>query len=486
MKTDTRPNVILICVDQMRGDALSIDDHPIVQTPYLDQMALSGAHFTNAYTACPSCIAARAGLFTGQSPRTHGRVGYKDGVAWDYPITMASEFTRQGYQTQAIGKMHVYPERSQVGFQNVILHDGYLHHARNIKGNYGLIDDYIPWLREQLGREADYFDHGLNCNAQPARPWDKDEYLHPTNWVVSESIDFLRRRDTRKPFFLFMSFHRPHQPYDPPAWAFEQYLYQDMPQPPVGEWHELFAEVTNPRNPALAAGKLDPRVYQRSRAGYYGLITHIDHQLNRFMELLTEYGAKNNTYVCFTSDHGEMLGDHHLYRKQVAYQGSTRVPFILTGPNGSGIQPKLTVSDAVVELRDVMPTLLDCAGLEIPSSVEGKSVLPLARGEKGNWRSYLHGEHTGAKLSNHWINTGNEKFVWFSQTGHEQIFDLEKDPQELQDLAKDPACKARVARLRQMLIDELAGREEGFTDGQKLIAGREVKPALSHILPKAQ
>ena len=125
-----RPNVVLIMVDQWRGDCLSIDGHPVVQTPYLDQLALEGARFARAYSATPTCIPARAALFTGLTQRSHGRVGYQDGVPWDYAITLAGEFTRHGYQTQAVGKMHVYPERSQMGFQNVILHDGYLHYAR--------------------------------------------------------------------------------------------------------------------------------------------------------------------------------------------------------------------------------------------------------------------------------------------------------------------------------------------------------------------
>ena len=124
-----KPNIVLFCVDQWRGDCLSIDGHPVVHTPTLDQLALNGCRFSHAYTAVPSCIAARASLFTGLTPRTHGRVGYQDGVPWDYPVTLAGEFTRQGYQTEAIGKMHVYPERSLIGFQHVILHDGYLHYA---------------------------------------------------------------------------------------------------------------------------------------------------------------------------------------------------------------------------------------------------------------------------------------------------------------------------------------------------------------------
>ena len=479
--TNGRPNVVLINVDQWRGDCLSIAGHPVVHTPYLDQLALEGVRFGRAYSATPSCIPARASLYTGLSPRTHGRVGYCDGVPWDYPVTIASEFTRQGYQTQAVGKLHVYPERSQIGFQNVVLHDGFLHFARNRQRDAGLIDDYLPWLRERLGREADYFEHGLNCNATTARPWDKDEYLHPTNWVVHQSIDFLRRRDPRKPFLLFMSFHRPHPPYDPPAWAFEMYKDRAMPPPPVGDWGEAFEHMADPHRPDCAVGQINPHVLQRARAGYYGHMTHIDHQLNRFIEVLHEFGQRDNTWFCFVSDHGELMGDHHLFRKSLPYEGSARVPLILKGPKNAGIRGG-TVRDEVVELRDIMPTLLDCCGLDVPSSLEGRSFLTLARGRgDSDWRSYLHGEHTFMGQSVQWLTDGREKYVWFSGSGKEQLFDLRDDPQELHDRARDSAHAARVGHWRCVLIRELSGREEGFSDGRELIAGRSVAPCLTHL-----
>ena len=479
-----RPNVVLIMVDQWRGDCLSVDGHLVVHTPYLDQLALEGVRFRHAYSATPTCIPARAALFTGLTQRSHGRVGYRDGVPWDYEVTLAGEFTRHGYQTQAVGKMHVYPERSQMGFQNVILHDGFLHFARRRDRDFDSIDDYLPWLRLHLGHDADYFDHGVNCNSYVARPWDKPEHLHPTNYVVTQSIEFLRRRDPRKPFFLFVSFHRPHPPYDPPAWAFEQYLGQPMPDVPVGDWVDVFAGHADPYRPDCVVGEIDPKVLRRARAGYYGHVTHIDHQVNRFLEVLHEFGLGQNTYVCFTSDHGELLGDHHLFRKSLPYEGSARIPLILKGPPGSGVR-RGEVCDQVVELRDVMPTLLDCAGLPIPESVEGHSFLPMARGETCDWRSHLHGEHTILGQSTQWLTDGHEKYVWFSGTGHEQLFDLGEDPQETRDLARRASSEDRVGRWRQLLVEELAGREEGFSDGRRLVPGQPVHPCLSHLRRRA-
>ncbi|MGC9360925.1 MAG: arylsulfatase, partial [Anaerolineae bacterium] len=416
----------------------------------------------------------------GQTPRSHGRVGYRDGVPWNYPVTMAGEFTRHGYQTEAVGKMHVYPERSLMGFQHVTLHDGFLHFARSRHANLDEIDDYVPWLREQLGRDADYFEHGVNCNSMVVRPWDKQEYLHPTNWVTSQAIRFLERRDRRKPFFLFVSYHRPHPPLDPPAWAYEMYTHQNMPDPPIGDWHRIFAESSGPHRADPLYAQLDPRALQMARAAYYGQITHIDHQINRLLESLPENGVGDNTYICFTADHGEMLGDHHLFRKAYPYEGSARVPLLLAGPRDSGIVPN-SVSHQVVELRDIMPTLLTAAGLPVPSTVEGKSLLPLARGEDVPWRPYLHGEHTAINQSMQWLTDGHIKYVWFSGNGQEQLFDLVSDPQETTNLATRADMQRQLEHWRRILMSELAGREEGFTDGERLITGRPVDPCLSHV-----
>jgi arylsulfatase len=476
---EERPHVVLVCVDQWRGDCLSIDGHPVVHTPFLDELALAGTRFLRAYSATPVCVPARAALFTGLSQESHGRVGYRDGVPWDYAVTLAGEFTRHGYQTQAVGKMHVYPERSQLGFQHVVLHDGYLHFARRGGRDPGLYDDYLPWLRQRLGRAADDFEHGVDCNAYVARPWDKPEDTHPTRFVADQALDFLRRRDPRKPFFLFVSFHRPHPPYDPPEWAFNQYLEAAMPEPPVGDWVDLLTPFAAPHRADASVATLPPALLRRARAGYYGHMTHIDHQLHRLWEALADHGVADRTWICFVSDHGEMMGDHHLFRKGLPYEGSARVPLILVGPPGSGVL-RGGVSHVLAELRDVMPTLLECAGLPVPAEVEGKSLLHAARGADVAVRPHLHGEMVMFGQSIQWVTDGHEKYVWFSGTGREQLFDLETDPQECHDLAPTAGAGARLARWRQVLCGELQGREEGFTDGQQLIIGRPVRAVLQH------
>jgi arylsulfatase len=479
------PNILLLMADQWRGDCLSIAGHPVVHTPFLDQLASRGVRFSRAYSASPTCIPARASLHTGMTPASHGRVGYQDYVPWDYDVTLAGELTRAGYQTQAVGKMHVYPERSQLGFQNVILHSptGIVRMARQQGRDPGLVDDYLPWLRQQLGRDATFFDHGIDSNSYVARPWDKPEHTHPTAFVATQAADFLRRRDPRKPFFLFASFNAPHPPYDPPAWAFEQYLDREMPDSPVGDWVELFARHAKPADPTAWVADVDAATLQRARAGYYGHMTHVDHQIAYLLAELEHHGVRENTYVCFISDHGEMMGDHHLYRKGFPYEGSARIPLLFAGP---GV-PGGSVRDELVELRDIMPTLLECAGVDLPASVEGKSFLGRVRGEgslpgaDSPWRGDLHGEHVMFGESQHWLTDGHTKYVWLSGSGHEQLFDLVADPEEARDLARDPSAADTLARWRARLVTELDGREEGFTDGQRLIPGRPVRACLTHV-----
>jgi arylsulfatase A-like enzyme len=479
---NSHPNVVFICVDQWRGDALGIEGHPAVQTPYLDRLASRGARFQRAYAGVPSCIAARASLMTGLTQGHHGRVGYREGIGWNYPHTLAGELSRGGYQTQAVGKMHVYPARNRIGFDAVELHDGFVHYLRDHAPDQATVDDYLPWLQERAGANTDYFDHGVDCNGIVARPWDKPESWHPTTWAFSQGIRFLKRRDPGNPFFLFLSLHRPHPPYDPPQWAFDQYMAMDLPEPPVGDWAAYFDPWRNDHDPTSPVAHYRREVQRRAQAGYYGHMSHIDHQVNRLLETMQALGLDRDTIVCFTSDHGELMGDHHLYRKTLPYEGSARVPLIVHAPPELGLVPGIAPA-GVVELRDIMPTLLDMCGLEVPALVDGKSLLPMMRGEAEGVREWVHGEHLYAgDVSVQYLTDGREKYIWFSGDGHEQLFDLIADPHELHDLARDQACAENVGIWRNRMVRELKDREEGFSDGERLIPGRPAKAVLDHLL----
>ena len=367
------------------------------------------------------------------------------------------------------------------GFHNVELHDGYLHCARYGSVPYResqfVADDYFHWLKQELGTDADVTDTGLDCNSWVARPWTHEEKYHPTNWVTDRSIDFLRRRDPRMPFFLMASYLRPHPPFDAPRHYFDLYSGKDLRPPFVGSWETDEYLKRDGRIFDSKTGPSDPELIRQAQIGYYACITHLDHQIGRLIMALIEQEVYDDTVFIFTSDHGEELCDHHMFRKSRPYEGSCHIPLFITA--GKNVLPDLkagTACHSIAELRDIMPTLLDIAGAEIPSSVDGCSLLPLTEAPDKVQRSWLHGEHSYGEFSNHWIE--RDKFIWHSQSGTEQYFDLSSDPHELSDLIDDPRYAERISELRSRLILSLRDRPEKFTDGSRLIPERPYPPTL--------
>lgn len=478
MQAQSRPNIWLIMADQFRWDCLGIAGHPDVKTPYLDSLAAAGVRFENAVSACPSCIPARAAALTGLSQEHTGRVGYQDGVPWRYPHTLAGELTQAGYQTRCVGKMHVHPLRSNQGFEEVELHDGYLHYYRAPETpsyeNQCEADDYLYWLRAETG--ADITVSGAECNSWVAAPWPLAERFHPTAYVAARSIDFFRKRDRDRPFFLMSSFVRPHPPFDPPMRYWDLYKDRALSPPYSGDWDDRETVGREGRVFDSAYGPADPESLRLARAGYYACITHLDHCVGEILQKLIAQKLYDDTLIVFVSDHGEMLGDHCFARKSLPYNGSMRVPLIFSG----GYVERLCrgeVRSAVAELRDLMPTLLDAAGVPIPERTDGKSLLPVIRDPKAPLREYIHGEHNGL-FPNHFIVTETDKYIWLADTGRERYFTAD-DRREAVDRIGDPCCRERIAYLRGRLIAELKGRPEGFTDGTRLIGGRPYPPLIA-------
>lgn len=302
---------------------------------------------------------------------------------------------------------------------------------------------------------------------------DYEEKYHPTNWVTDRSIDFLRRRDPDMPFFLFASYLRPHPPFDAPQCYFDMYSGKELTPPAIGDWCDDEALRERGRIFDSDTGPLDPELVRQMQIGYYACVTHLDHQIGRLLQALIENKLYEDTIILFVSDHGELLGDHHLFRKSRAYQGSSRIPFIISG--GGAAQGRAgRVSRELVELRDVMPTVLEAAGVAVPDSVEGISLWDMVQTENGFVdREYLHGEHALGAASSHWIVTRLEKYIWYSQTGEEQYFRIGTDENELHNLVHDELYQDRVGKLRELLIHELEGREEGFVKDGRLVTGCE-------------
>jgi arylsulfatase A-like enzyme len=296
---------------------------------------------------------------------------------------------------------------------------------------------------------------------------------------VDESLAFLQRRDPSCPFFLTVSFIAPHPPLQPPAFYMERYLRTGVPQPVIGDWAEPPHDLGRGDRVAPNRVRLEGEALLSTRAAYYGSINHVDDQIRRLLNPVVGVPSMvgDNTIILFTSDHGEMLGDHYFWRKQQAYEPAARIPLLLQAPARYGFAPE-TVLDEAVCLEDVMPTLLDLADVEIPPTVEGRSLVPLLRGESSLGREYLHLECTP---NFHALTDGREKYVWLPATGREQLFDLEADPQELHNLAEESGSRSTLARWRERLVAQLQDRPEGFSDGQNLIAGQKYDAVMPSV-----
>ena len=453
-----KPNIILFTTDQQRGDHISISGHPVIETPNVDSFINRGAYFPNAYTEIPSTTGARRCLLSGQGSYDCGLIGYST-AEWHERNTLAQVLADNGYHCLNVGFRNLHPCRKLYGFHQVVCHRQE--------------DDYRDWLKKKSGPLAYERSHGCDANGWLARPWHLEEKYHSTVWTTDVALEMIKKKDPTKPFFIWISHLRPHSPYDPPQFFWDMYINQKLPEIPIGDW----ASEYNVPNPGLERtawyGRFTNEQSQRMRAGYMGSCTHIDYELGRMMEVL-ERGEKilDNTLILFTSDHGDMMGDHYLHRKTYAYEGSVRIPFLIRYPVDLDLPSG--IFKQVVGLQDVMPTILESAGIEIPNAVTGKSVFKSIKG--GKWREFIHGEHSpcySLQEAMHYLTDSKEKYIYFPATGKELFFDLKKDRREIHNLSKDSVYADRVKIWRKRLIDLLAKRNDGFSDGKKLLIKKE-------------
>lgn len=466
----THPNIILIHTDQQRGDCLGVAGHPVLETPNMDGLAMQGVRCNRFYAACPSCIAARRSIMTGLDPQTHGMVGYVEGWEFEHP-TIPSILRDHGYQTMHVGRsMHQSPPRRRYGFDDMEISSG--------GGYQDVHDDYIEWLaaRAPYGTPGPYAT-GIMHNDWTAAPWPAPQHLHPSQWTVDRALRFFSRRDPSCPYFLSIGFTAPHPPLQPPAFYLERYLRTGVPAPHIGDW----AEAPDDHHPGDHVSSHDIELKGErllsARAAYYGLINHVDDLLRVLFNPVTGgdrlFGP--NTIIVFTSDHGEMLGDHHLWRKERAFEASARVPFIVRAPDSHGLKAGSLCALPATH-ADILPTLLDMAGIKQPSGLDGRSLLPAMRGETPtSWRDCIHIEHAP---NDQCVTDGALKFIWLPGSGKELFFDLTQDPHELRNLIGQAAYADQVTTWRGKLIDRLRHRPEGFVQNGRLVPGRPYNGAI--------
>ncbi len=465
---EARPNILFLMADQMRGDCLGADGNGAIRTPHLDRIAAEGALFRCAYTCTPSCTPARAAILTGLGPWRNGMLGYGR-IAVRYKNELPRMLRDAGCYTTGIGKMHFHPQRNLHGYHKTILDESGRVESPDFQS------DYRKWFQEKapdLNPDAT----GIGWNDYRAKAYALPEELHPTRWTGDRAVEFLKDYRDSRPFLLKVSFARPHSPYDPPERFLKMYETVNLPPAAIGDWAARNAVDRNPKNYSLWRGNLGPEQVRRSRQAYYGSVSFIDEQVGRILRMLEGRGFLNSTLIIFTSDHGDMLGDHHLWRKTYAYEGSARIPFLVRWPESLRAK-RGQVLEQPVELRDILPTFLDAAGVRVDEKeFDGRSLLKLIRGERSDWRPFIDLEHSRCNgKENHWsaLTDGKFKYIFRAQTGEEQLFDLIRDPKELKDLASRQEHKDTLLRWRQRLVGHLAERGEVFVKDGKLVAPRK-------------
>ncbi|MHC4517664.1 MAG: sulfatase-like hydrolase/transferase [Planctomycetota bacterium] len=470
-ETTPKPDILLIMPDQMRGDCLSILGHPAVRTPTLDELVRQGTLFRRAYTPVASCIPARYALLTGLSPQTSGVVGFR-AKPFATP-SLPDLLSKAGYGTVLVGRnMHQVPASGSCGYQKRILGSTY------VSG-----DEYHKFLKRAVPEAEDIRKYvtgmGLTYNHWQAKPWPLPAHLHPTEWVVAQSRRVVEAAEPDQPLFLTTSFYAPHPPLFPPRKYFDAYMQRELPSPAHGtwvNWGALSTEGDRTGHRVMLTGK----TLKTAQAGYFGLIEHLDDQIS---SLIRDFRARSEKarrpwLIVFTTDHGEMLGDHGYFRKCEPYEGSANIPLIISGSPALGFESDVRNHQPVC-LEDIMPTLLALAGVDCPAHVDGVNLAPTLREERQTIRRFLHFEHApcySQAQAYHALTDGQYKYIWRPIDGTEQLFDLEADPREEDDLSRAPSHQATLKMWRRRLIERLANRPEGFVQDDRLIPGRPYRP----------
>lgn len=465
-----KPNILFLMADQHRGDAMGCDGHPCIHTPHLDWIAREGARFRCAYSTTPTCTPARAALLTGLRPWRHGMLGYSR-VGERYPIEMPRAMAEAGYYTIGIGKMHWHPQRNGHGFHELILDEASRVETPEFRS------DYRAWFASEApGKDHDAT--GITPNDFRAKAFVWPERLHPTHWTAETAVRFLQQYDRAEPFFMKVSFVRPHSPYDPPERWMAHYEDAAIPEAHVGAWAERYRPQSDGW-PNIWHGDMGAAQVRHSRQGYYGSVSFVDEQIGRILEALDARGMLEDTLILYTSDHGDMTGDHHLWRKSYGYEASARIPMLMRWPKGMGPEARGVVLEQPVEIRDILPTFMDAAGAAGRETLDGRSMLELVNGKAGDWRAWIDLEHDVCyDESNHWSGAtdGKWKYLFHARDGEQQLFDLGDDPGETRDLAGDPAYAAELARWRGRLVEYLSERGDAWVKGGELMLRPEKQP----------
>ena len=428
-----RPDILFIMTDQQRFDTIAALGNPHIYTPNLDRLARRGISFSNAYATCPICIPARYTIRTGCEPlttRSFNNAIPKPGAG--QPAEMETRcglylgrtMSRLGYRTFGIGKFHTYPWNEDVGYESLWRSEETYHPPAREGDDYGswLTQEHpaFDFLEQPFGERTEmyYLPQRSPLPAEFGAEW----------WMADHAVEEIAKRGDPRPFFGFISFVGPHPPLAPPIPFNRMYDPDRMPELVLGniEQDDLDEEIPFMRH-AIWADAINPTLARIVKARYYGEISYLDHCLGQILDAVEARPKSENVLICFFSDHGDLMGDHHGWQKANFFEAACRVPLLLSWP---AVLPAGTVRNELLSLADLFGIATEAAGeCEVR---EGINVLQMLRGECAA-REYLIGmvEPPGSHDFKVMVVTDEWKYIFMANGGRELLFNRKRDPNEL-------------------------------------------------------
>lgn len=453
-----RPNIIFIITDQQRYDTIASLGYDYVDTPNLDRLVKEGISFDQCFVTAASCAPARASLFTGFYPHTTGIL--KNADLWRR--SWIELLNQSGYRCVNVGKMHTYPYHTPLGFDEryvVENKDRYLEERYYFdEWDKGLrARGLVKQQREQYRKLSDYRER------LGAFEWNMPEETHSDIFVGQMAKWWIETYPLAEPLFLEIGFPGPHPPYDPVPRYAEPYMNRELPlldvteeelakqPPPLLQMREHNCEVDHDS----VVHQLSPTDAQRhrQRAYYLANVTMIDEQVGQIMDALEAKGYLENAVVIFTSDHGDCLTDHGHSQKWTMYDLVTRIPMIIWSPNRVSSGQRLT---SLCQQMDLGPTILELAEIDVPKELEAESLMPALNGNDWTGREYVFAEQAkdgilqGTDFMT-MVRSKDWKLVHFLDEPFGQLFNLQDDPDEVNNLWDDSAVEERKQQLLAVL-----------------------------------
>jgi len=431
-------NILFLMSDEHRPDVAGFAGNPVVRTPVLDELARTGVVFRNAYTPSPICVPGRQCLMAGKLPRRAGCERWGE----DLPpgtMTFAQRFSQEAWATVCCGKLHHLGQNQMQGWNQRFAADMFVDDAciegRNEAAFARIRVDNPRWKwpdameihRAQVGRASrnQRFDERV---VQAAKDFIDDYFIDLT----------YDRATPERPLLLKVSLLQPHYPYVATPERMRYYFNRVTPY--VNE--PLFDHPFLSRRQVRIPEEATEREARRATAAYYGMVEQADAHFGSVLEALREAGQDLDDWlIVYTSDHGEMLGEHGVWEKQKFFEASVRVPLIIRWPKR--FAPRTV--DANVNLCDLFATLCDLAGIAAPADLDSRSLRPLLEGDSSGWDNETISQFGGTNLL---IKRGALKYQWYGETQPEVLFDLEADPTERVNLLDRPEYAGALAQFR--------------------------------------